>query len=92
MNLWILQPIDAVNAEREMKTSDGRTLNVSRWTWDCANGFVVRASTEDEARLLASTKAGDEGDDAWLNPKFTSCEPLNNDGETEIVLRDFLVG
>jgi len=89
MKLWLLQPIDIAGATR---TYDGEGVTVRRWTWDCSNGFVVRASTEQEARSLAVTEAGDEGADAWLDAKLTSCVVVNAKGPSEIVLRDFMAG
>ena len=38
--------------------------------------IVVRASSEEEARKLASPKGMDEGKDIWLDPKKTSCDPV----------------
>jgi len=86
MKLWILEPID----DRATFELNGHT--VKRWTWDCAYGFVVRAMTEDDARKHAMREAGDEGDDAWLDDKLTSCQELSADGEPGIVLKDFLTG
>lgn len=62
------------------------------FTWDCTFGFVVRAETEDAARALASSEAGDEGAAAWLDTKQTTCEELTAYGEAEIILRDFHAG
>lgn len=57
--------------------------------YDSAFGFVVRAATEERARHLASTKAGDEGSVAWFDSARTTCVEVPSDGEEEIVLRDF---
>lgn len=86
MKLWILKPVN-----------DNVTVNlnghdVKLWTWDCSYGFVIRAQTEQIARSQAADEAGDEGSEAWLSPKFTSCEELSAEGEPGVVLKDFLAG
>ncbi len=87
MKLWLLEPIDAVNAKVTIKG-----VEVTRWTWNCANRFVVRAETKLEARAAASGEAGEEGDEAWLDENVTSCVRLEEEGPTEVVVRDFLTG
>jgi hypothetical protein len=84
MKLWILKPID------EKKMMEQKGLIIKRWTWDCAWGFVVRAKDEQDARRKAADDAGDEGCDAWLDAKLTSCMNLTNNGESGIIIRDFL--
>ena len=49
-------------------------------------GFVVRAMHEDEARTLSAKQAGDEGPDAWLSSRLSSCIELNSDGRSEVIL------
>lgn len=60
--------------------------------YDVANGFVVRAYTEDEARQLAANDCGDEGVDVWLNYDVTQCTELTTEGEIGVILRDFNAG
>ncbi len=88
MNLWLLQPIDAV-AARRVGDAGG---DMKRWTWDCSYGFVVRAEDEESARALAAIEAGDEGGDAWTDSKFTTCERLEHYGDAEVIIRDFCAG
>jgi len=88
MNLWLLQPVDAVAARKN--TFGGS--EVKRWTWDCAYGFVVRAESEESARKLAAIEAGDEERDAWTNPALSTCEVLDPNGEADVVMRDFCTG
>lgn len=57
--------------------------------YDSAFGFVVRAETEERARHIASTEAGDEGSVVWFDPAKTTCVELQAAGPEEIVLRDF---
>lgn len=64
--------------------------------WDTNMGFVIRARSEDEARLLASQQSGDEqnwnGGSPWLSVRYTTCDELQVDGEIGVVLTDFNAG
>ena len=92
MNLWMLRPVDAVTATRTYEQNEER-IEVKRWTWDCAYGFVVRAETEEEARLLASEQCGDEGPDSWTDVKLSTCDIVSGaEGDAEVVMQDFLAG
>lgn len=74
---------------------------IKNWTpwYDCAFGFVVRASSEKEARRLAQENGGDESDGwdggkkvdvpAWTDPSLSTCVVLQNDGPSEVIIRDF---
>ena len=64
----------------------------SRFTYDCALGFVVRAGDEAMAREIASHYCGDEGRSVWIDPGATSCEVIDQDGEYSMILRDFNAG
>ena len=57
--------------------------------YDKTFGFVIRASTPEDARKLAASRAGDEDPCSWLNAGETSCVELPQDGDDEIILRDF---
>ena len=65
---------------------------VENWEpwYDKAFGFVVRAQDETSARTLASNNAGDEGSEAWMNPKLTACNELTPEGVPEVVIRDYV--
>lgn len=76
MRLWELRPIDKDSGPWEP------------W-YDKAFGFVVRADTEAQARLLASAQAGDEKAAAWLDASLSRCEELTDDGEASVVMQDF---
>lgn len=64
--------------------------------YDCNNGFVVAAHSEEEARALASRFTADEGD-IWCDASLSTCERL---GEADpgfnynpcVLLRDFSAG
>lgn len=58
--------------------------------WDVADGFVVRAETEREARALAADNHGDEGREIWFGR--ATCEELTTDGPRGVILRDFTAG
>lgn len=76
-NLYFLKPILGITPDRW-----------DPW-FDKAFGFVVRAENEPKARQIAAYNCGDEGEDAWVNPKLSSCEILTADGEPGMIIQDF---
>ncbi len=91
MNLWMLRPVDAATATKRYSHPVNGDVEVKRWTWDCAYGFMVRAETEQDARALAAAECGDEGPDSWTNADISSCDAVNgSDGEAEVIMQDFL--
>ena len=62
--------------------------------YDTVDSLVVRASSEEEARKLAQSVAGDEGGNAsfWLDAKESHCFPLSQEGEPEVICRSFNAG
>lgn len=58
--------------------------------YDKAFGFVIRADNEDSARELIKEKdaSGMEGNDPWLNPRYSTCEEITPDGKPEIIITD----
>lgn len=86
--LWLLSVAETTEADAVWST----------W-YDKNFGFVVRASSEEEARALAQAEArrydteghshGIEPDDAWLKPSLTSCTRLLEEGSVGIILRDY---
>jgi hypothetical protein len=58
--------------------------------YDEIAGFVIRAKDAKEARILADKEDNDSFN--FLNPLETSCEVINPEGESEIILRDFRAG
>lgn len=60
--------------------------------YDETGAVVVRANSPRTARAIASQVKGDEGSDAWLDPKRTSCSELRADGPAAVVCRDFRAG
>ena len=61
-------------------------------TYGCFNGFVIRAETENVARVMAAQKAADEGATTWMLAELSSCEELPQDGDASILLFDFNAG
>lgn len=76
MKLWLLKRI--------LVTNDGM--------YDCADGFVIRATSETEARSLAAGQSGDEGAQTWLDAEGSTCEMLMTDGDVDVILRDYNAG
>lgn len=89
--LWILKPVKH------------RNRGDDPWhPWfDKVFGFVVRATSEEEARKFAHKEAGAENgkrflyrkpsrtNAPWLDAKYSDCLPLADDGEIGVVLKDF---
>lgn len=60
--------------------------------YDKAFGFVVRAESEEQARLFASEKGGEENEfgkpSPWLDPRQSTCEEVTADGEAGLIIHD----
>ena len=59
---------------------------------DYNNGFVIRAQTEQIARILASREAADEGPEMWLLNTHSYCVEIPVWGNEEVILKDFNAG
>lgn len=57
--------------------------------YDKAFCFVVRASSEKEARQLASSECGSEGKQVWLDEHQTTCVRVQAKGPAEVLCSDF---
>lgn len=57
--------------------------------YDKSFGFIVCAESPKQARLLASTKCGEEGEEAWLDAAHSICSQLKPSKKTGIVMQDF---
>lgn len=57
--------------------------------YDKCFGFVVRASSSEKARELASKENGDEGAKVWLDPSYSTCAELATRGGEMVVIKDF---
>lgn len=90
MKLWLLK-----NKDKLSKGDDPW----EPW-YDKCFGFVVRAETEEQARAHAHENAGEENrgrflnkitantNEPWINPKYSTCVELLNDGDAGIVIFD----
>jgi len=56
--------------------------------YDKVFGFVIRANNEEEARELANENGGCETGDPWLDPNYSECIELKEEGEVEVVIID----
>lgn len=81
MKLWILRPVP-----KEDRKGDDPW---DPW-YDKTFGHVVRAETEEAARELADEDANEENRDhkAWLESKYSTCEVLNADGPSDVIISD----
>jgi hypothetical protein len=52
-------------------------------------GFVIRAANEDKARGLAASNCGDEGPDAWLSERSSTCVELKADGPAGVIMEEY---
>lgn len=79
--LWLLRP------QENLLSSDNPW---SPW-YDKNFGFVIRASSEEAARIMADETAADEnrGYRPWLDPKYSSCVELLAEGPAEVIIADF---
>lgn len=77
MKLWLLE-----------RSREGRERDR---VYDCANGFVIRAETEEDARIVASERPnhGDEGPDCWLDVNRSDATELSVEGSPGVILQDF---
>lgn len=102
MKLWLLRPRLPEGVEDEFDLTVYRGSPWNPW-YDKAFGFVVRAETEQEARHLVLTKAGDEqrreydeeqrhfhiAFSPWLDGNLSLCEELMTEGSPDTIMVDF---
>lgn len=79
MNLWLLRP------NNNLKYDDDPW---EPW-YDKVFGFVVRAESENDARIFASRDCGDEREDVWLDHKYSTCEELTSAGNVGVIIRAY---
>lgn len=90
MKLWLLKPV-AKNLRGGPLTDPWEPWRAQCRRYDTAFGFVVRAESEEAARthVADSHRTGVEGATSWLDPRWSTCKELSNEGEPIIILRDF---
>ena len=76
MRIWILRPLKD---------------DLAPWApyYDRMFGFVIRAATVEAARSLAASSCGDEGPDAWLSGRNSTCAELRADGPAGVIMEDY---
>ena len=84
MKLFLLKP--------NKDLSDDNSPWYTRWL-KC-HGFVIKAKTEKGARRVAHWNASNENDykdelNPWLNPEYSSCVEIINEGKAEVILKDY---
>ncbi len=81
--LWLLRP------KEDLPENDDPW---EPW-FDKVFGFVIRADSEMEARVIANGNAGDENYEKvskpWLEAKYSTCEQLSQDGQKKMILCDY---
>ena len=60
--------------------------------YDSVNGFIIRAATEESARMQAAANARDELAYTWLESRHSTCTLITAKGPTRVLLRDFHAG
>jgi hypothetical protein len=96
MKLFLLHPIDIdceILHEYDLRDKLGNIEHHSYvgkvWGCDCAEAAVIRATSEEDARKLMTTVAGDEGKDVWLDASMTLCTEITGEGKEEVLVVDF---
>jgi len=59
--------------------------------YDEYDGKVIRAESEEKARICANCNTADEGE-MWTDKKAVTCELVPREGETEHILESFRAG
>lgn len=91
MQLWIIRPVENLPEQNDP------------WfeKYDIALGFVVRAESEGQARILADRFAGSNDGtfhngyrwvNPWLETDYSTCEPLSHEGEEGVIIMDYYRG
>ncbi len=60
--------------------------------YDKMFGVIVRAKDGAHAREIAARECGDEGEQVWLDSRYTSCVDLMQDGVEGVIITDFHAG
>lgn len=82
---------DILRCEEEMGM-DNKLFILTRTTkfpkYDVVRQMVIRASDEDNARLIASENALDEGPLVWMDRLKSTCVRLHPNGMAGLVIKD----
>ena len=82
--LWLLKPVSGLG-HKDPWAHQGK---------DVADGFVIRAKSEERARQIAAANGADEtdrngGKSPWLDASLATCEAIDPSGAEGIILTDF---
>ena len=85
MKLYILRPVENLQDDNPWDP----------W-YDKSFGFIISATSQEEAREIADTKAGDENYELgvntkrpWLEKGYSTCEILTPSEVPEMIMIDF---
>ena len=81
----------------ELRPVENLPDNDNPWIpwYDKCFGFIIRADSEIEARIIANENAGDENGwvsenkTYWKQSKYSTCIELKPVGESEMIMMDF---
>ena len=60
--------------------------------YDKCSAMLIRANDIRQARETAAKNAKDEGEDAWLNTNFSTCEEIIKSDEPEVISQEIDFG
>lgn len=80
MKLWFLTGRD------EIKELESREENPWYDRYDQVHEILVRAENEVDARAIAAEYQSYVQKEAWLDPKFSSCEEITPDGLPGVIM------
>lgn len=75
-----------------MKSNFYLLQRIGRVGWDENRRMLIRACTEESARLIASQNSRDEGSEVWKNPNCTTCVIIPVQGESGLLMADSKAG
>ena len=79
-----------------IKSKLAKTVDFNPWEYpeDKMHAILVRESSPKSARKLVagSRCVGDEKAKVWLDPKFTTCKKMKEEGNAKIIIKDFYAG
>ena len=89
MKLWLLRPI--IKDKDKNPFVKGASPHPWEPWYDKVFGFVIRAETENIARVIAGVNAKHEADETnpWLEVGYSSCVELTLEGNEELIIVDF---
>ena len=88
--LYLLKAIDSRDM-RDVLESRGQTYYMNNpFGYNSNYGHVIRAKSEEQARIMAASNCGDEGRDVWMDRELTKCTVLSHDGDTKFIMTEYI--